>query len=268
MPAIITENDISKWSDQTGSVYHFPKRYVTILAPGTKVIYYKGKLRHKEFLSKRLSPDPHYFGTAEISDVFADSQSKKSDYFAVISNYKRFLNAIPIKVNNEYLETIPESRINNYWRDGAREITQDTFDLIVSQAEINNDNGTSREDTLNDREFSFESMDEGKKDRFYGTRYERKPALRKAAIAIHGYSCKICSFNFKEFYGEYAEGLIHVHHLVPVSELGDSPVNPETDLIPVCPNCHSVIHRRKDKTLSTEEIKALIQAASRNKAND
>ena len=50
------------------------------------------------------------------------------------------------------------------------------------------------------------------------TTYERNPKYRKQAIAIHGDSCFACGFNFGDFYGEYAEGYIHVHHTVPVSE--------------------------------------------------
>lgn len=35
---IITENDKSEWKDETGEVYHFPKRYLTLLPEGGKVI--------------------------------------------------------------------------------------------------------------------------------------------------------------------------------------------------------------------------------------
>lgn len=35
MPVVIVENDTSQWDDQTGTVYHFPKRYQKWLAQGT-----------------------------------------------------------------------------------------------------------------------------------------------------------------------------------------------------------------------------------------
>jgi 5-methylcytosine-specific restriction protein A len=38
-------------------------------------------------------------------------------------------------------------------------------------------------------------------------------------------------------------------------------INPETDLIPVCANCHRMIHRRHDEVLSIEELKAIIAKA-------
>ncbi len=75
--------------------------------------------------------------------------------------------------------------------------------------------------------------------------YERSRINRAACIEIHGTSCKICNFSFKETYGEIGDGFIHIHHTVPLSLMGGSYVlNPATDLIPVCPNCHAMLHRR------------------------
>jgi hypothetical protein len=45
---IITENDESQWDDKTGISYHYPNKYVNVLAPGTRVIYYKGKLQKEK----------------------------------------------------------------------------------------------------------------------------------------------------------------------------------------------------------------------------
>ncbi|MBI7240155.1 restriction endonuclease, partial [Pseudomonas aeruginosa] len=36
-------------------------------------------------------------------------------------------------------------------------------------------------------------------------------------------------------------------------------VNPETDLVPLCANCHAVVHRRRDRTLSVDELKGLVR---------
>lgn len=66
MYAIITENDESAWTDETGILYHFPKRYLKYLEPGTHVIYYKGNLKNKSFSKNRLSDAPHYFAIAKI----------------------------------------------------------------------------------------------------------------------------------------------------------------------------------------------------------
>ena len=89
-------------------------------------------------------------------------------------------------------------------------------------------------------------------------RYERSRINRAACIELNGDSCKICSFSFGNTYGEYGEGFIHVHHIVPISEMGGSySLNPATDLIPVCTNCHSMLHL-KQKVLQPDELKDLM----------
>jgi len=88
--------------------------------------------------------------------------------------------------------------------------------------------------------------------------YERSRINRAACIEVHGPDCKICGFSFGVFFGELGEGFIHVHHIVPVSEMGGSYIlNPAKDLIPVCPNCHSMLHRRMPALLPEELIQFL-----------
>lgn len=113
---------------------------------------------------------------------------------------------------------------------------------------------------LNDNEQGLVSSEEGKPNRVYTTTYERDPKLRKLAIEIHGTSCMGCNFNFGKVYGEYGDGFIHIHHTIPVSKYGGpKTVNPETDLFPLCANCHSIVHRRKNKTLTIEALKRTIK---------
>jgi 5-methylcytosine-specific restriction protein A len=65
--------------------------------------------------------------------------------------------------------------------------------------------------------------------------------------------------NFGDVYGEIGKGFIHIHHLIPISEIGtEYKINPITDLIPVCPNCHAMIHRTK-QPLTIQELKSLIK---------
>ena len=80
--------------------------------------------------------------------------------------------------------------------------------------------------------------------------YERNPTARAMCLRKHGTSCKVCGMNFKDRYGDFANGFIHVHHIIPISKVGEEYIiNPEEDLIPVCPNCHAMLHRKlKDGT--------------------
>jgi len=75
--------------------------------------------------------------------------------------------------------------------------------------------------------------------------YERNNEARIKCLEHHGYTCCICNFNFKSIYGSVGDNFIHVHHIRPLSEIGQEYiVDPVKDLRPVCPNCHAVIHRR------------------------
>jgi 5-methylcytosine-specific restriction protein A len=97
---------------------------------------------------------------------------------------------------------------------------------------------------------------EGAKTTVTVNRYERDRRNRAAALAIHGYRCKGCDHLMSEEYGDVAATLVEVHHVTPVHALGAGyMVNPETDLVPLCPNCHSVAHTR-NPPLSIREIRA------------
>lgn len=89
-------------------------------------------------------------------------------------------------------------------------------------------------------------------------RYERDPKARSACIEHYGVVCKVCDFNFESIYGNLGEGFIHVHHIKPISEIGESYiVDPVKDLVPVCPNCHAMLHR-KVPILAINELKKII----------
>jgi len=90
--------------------------------------------------------------------------------------------------------------------------------------------------------------------------YERDPKARKACLAHYGTTCCICGFDFSERYGDHFAGVIEVHHLKPLASIGTAyRVNPITDLRPVCPNCHTAIHRR-DPPYEIDELRALLRS--------
>lgn len=89
--------------------------------------------------------------------------------------------------------------------------------------------------------------------------YERDPEARRRCIAAHGTRCCVCGFSFGAVYGPVVDGLIHVHHLRPLSEVGEAHiVDPVVDLRPVCPNCHAVLHHR-GPPFSIEEVRTFLQ---------
>jgi predicted HNH restriction endonuclease len=92
--------------------------------------------------------------------------------------------------------------------------------------------------------------------------YERNAKLRAIALSYHGTSCLVCGFDFGTVYGEHGAGFIEVHHKVPVSSLKKrTKVDPRRDMAVLCANCHRMIHRKRERVLSVEELKDLVGQA-------
>lgn len=102
-------------------------------------------------------------------------------------------------------------------------------------------------------------MDHGSRGVFEGGRLaqyrihrRREHGLREAKIADAStrspdgrLRCEVpgCGFDFEERYGSIGRGYIQVHHLRPLG-IRDAPERTHlADLILVCANCHSMIHR-------------------------
>ena len=95
---------------------------------------------------------------------------------------------------------------------------------------------------------------EGATKKVFVNAYERNLKARAACIKKFGVSCIVCGLNFQTKYGPIGEGFIHVHHLKPIAKhSGEHVVNPDTDLRPVCPNCHAMLHA-SDPPLTIEEL--------------
>lgn len=93
-------------------------------------------------------------------------------------------------------------------------------------------------------------------------RWERSAEARLACIEAQGSLCAICGIDFSAVYGEEFAGLIHVHHLVRLADRrGAAQVDPVRDLLPVCPNCHAVIHHG-GRNRAPEEVRAARARAS------
>jgi 5-methylcytosine-specific restriction protein A len=73
----------------------------------------------------------------------------------------------------------------------------------------------------------------------------------------------VCGLIFKDYYGDIGTGFIHVHHLKPVSVMKQEyEMDPISDLRPVCPNCHAMLHKN-DPPFSIEELKDLIEKSQK-----
>ena len=114
----------------------------------------------------------------------------------------------------------------------------------------------------NDCEIDYPNKDdafyEGAVTKVLANRYERNPKARQQCIEKLGCKCIVCGCDFSERYGELGEGFIHVHHIVLIGSIGKEYVlDPIKDLVPICPNCHYMLHR-SNPPMKPEELKKLL----------
>ena len=88
--------------------------------------------------------------------------------------------------------------------------------------------------------------------------YEKDRKARERCLAKHGTLCQICDFDFGQVYGEFANGYIHVHHIVPVhqaAQQGEYELDPENDLVPSALTVTPCCHHHPDKPCSVDELR-------------
>ncbi len=145
---------------------------------------------------------------------------------------------------------------NNSVRKADREIHQKYTEILKSSQII----------CKEDREIKDLKLYEGELEQVFITKHERNAEARQKCIEIKGTTCIVCGFNFEATYGDLGKGFIHVHHIHPIStRSGSYVIDCEKDLVPVCPNCHAMLHRKGEKPLSIDELKQLIESSKNDK---
>ncbi len=164
-----------------------------------------------------------------------------TDKFNLENLGKNGLNAPPqgpMYVNDKLLDYIKKIENNFY-----------------PESDLDNQEGNSINDSM---------YIEGNVEKVYVSKYERNANARKECLKHFGYDCQVCGFNFEDVYGEIGKSYIHVHHIVPLSKINkEYVIDPIRDLIPLCPNCHSMIHINSIEYLTPNQLKSLIRNKSR-----
>lgn len=171
-----------------------------------------------------------------------------SDFSSILRNelptWYDLFGADPSEVNNP-----PELRFSRTDKDNEYLVT------ILDVESIASDIDSERVENQD-----LQPLREGGVKEYYGKRYERSAENRRRAIEIHGYECAVCGFDFSKVYGHRGKGFIEVHHIKPLSTVQEeAEVNPDTDLIPVCANCHRMIHRDSNDVLTVDELKGQLK---------
>jgi predicted HNH restriction endonuclease len=123
-------------------------------------------------------------------------------------------------------------------------------------------NWTKEATTIPEEVDENEPLYEGAKTKITVNAYERNPAARKKCLDHYGYRCAVCEKSLTDIYGEIARWRIHVHHLKPLHEINSEyQIDPLTDLRPICPNCHTIIHLNKPP-YTIEEVRESIRSTT------
>jgi 5-methylcytosine-specific restriction protein A len=192
------------------------------------------------------------------------------EFIALKETTPIFLKKIIAENKNCSLELIKKMEITDYNKKDENIIEEDNSfsneemlsDYIVNSEEafhltIENLSVVINEDIKSDIE--SEEFLEGNIKLVEKNEYERNKKAREACLKHFGYDCKVCGFNFEKFYGEIGKNFIEVHHIIPIASIGESyKIDPLTDLVPLCSNCHSIIHRSKVAS-SVEFLRGLLQ---------
>lgn len=196
-------------------------------------------------------------------------QSAIKTFNTLVSQARKNSAQVYIAINGNAIDDLPEPR--DLWRrfeldvskrissvatnqnvvaDLALSITSHCLSLILTLLGVD-----SRDETIL---FTKSELPEGALIRIEVNRYERSPANRAACIAHYGAACQICKNKFSDIYGDLGKEYIEVHHKTPISKMGGEYfIDPINDLIPVCSNCHSMLHRR-NPPLEPEELMKII----------
>ena len=93
-------------------------------------------------------------------------------------------------------------------------------------------------------------------------RYERAPDARGRCLAFHGTACAACGFSFEASFGDIGRGFIDVHHIVPPALLSSGyQLDPVADLVPLCPNCHAMVHYGVTSPRTVSELRNILSAS-------
>ncbi|WP_437828586.1 HNH endonuclease [Niallia taxi] len=185
----------------------------------------------KCMFSNRQKRDYFIFEDESLPSVFARQVADNDrSYYKWIQEY----GCEKVKISDRYIDLIPANILID---------KQMKYEIEVEKQDY------------------YKILKEGRPVEYYTKRYERNLKNRMQAIKYHGLNCEACGFDFKKVYGEYGKSFIEIHHTKPLSFINEEiEVNPKTDLIPLCANCHRMVHRKKNEVLTIGELKELIKS--------
>ena len=159
--------------------------------------------------------------------------------------------------NNRHRETKAQEGLR-YYIDFLEQLPNISISSTISQ--VNNDRVS---DYGNDADDELERY-EGRIKEAKVIRHQRNRAARQKCLEDSGYTCYVCGFNFEKAYGEIGKNFLEVHHKKPLATYDDEHLIPQNELVALCSNCHSMVHRKRE-VLDVEDLKRCLK---KTKGND
>ncbi len=138
-------------------------------------------------------------------------------------------------------------------KEGTKEdIKEATKSNTINVDSYSSENVTNNNDEARDSEIKEEEVT---------STLSNKERIKKECIEYYGAICDICGFDYGYTYGEQYESEIEVHNVNGYNNdedeiLEDS--DPVKDLIPICRNCHHIIHNSKNP-VSVDRLREMIK---------
>ena len=132
---------------------------------------------------------------------------------------------------------------------------------IINNSDLHNEKNYEIYDEIHENESIeyVDKFDEGKSKIITIKTKQRNREMIKRAKQIfkdkhnNKLFCEICGFDFEKAYGSIGKDFIECHHIIPVSTMDEGGRTKIEDLVMLCSNCHSMIHR--NSLLSVEDLK-------------
>lgn len=191
-----------------------------------------------------------------------DEKAKSQPDECTLSAIKKLIETYPTKKQFDEIETIGKSLrpgdstlkwavLNNIFS---------KYDSFLSQKQERNSNicVPSSGDGLDSSNQKVVDLKEGLAKEAKVLKRTRNRTARNRCLADSNYKCCICGFDFQEVYGEIGKEYLEVHHIVPLAKYDRKHVIPQSELVALCSNCHSMIHR-KVNVMDVDDLRNIVK---------
>ena len=203
-----------------------------------------------DFTEKELADFIRQYADANFKGIYAETDH---------NYYDRIIKQIPLNPKMKTANEAGELRFSSHLKLYSMFLESKEYKQLFQRKIVgtNEKPSTSAPSSTSSKPQERE-MTEGEKKHVAYEVAHRNPALRQACLDKYGYQCQCCGMDFVSLYGEeLGAGFIEVHHLKMISTFDESrPDYYVENLVPLCSNCHSMIHHGKEGPLTLGALRA------------